>query len=43
MYGLIWLLGLRDKVEAEDILMLITAAICHDLDHPGYSNQYQVC
>lgn len=25
-----------------DILILMTAAICHDLDHPGYNNTY-VC
>ena len=25
-----------------DILILITSAICHDLDHPGYNNAYQV-
>lgn len=23
-----------------DILVLMTAAICHDLDHPGYNNTY---
>lgn len=23
-----------------DILILMTAAICHDLDHPGYNNTY---
>ena len=42
MYGLIWLIGLQEKMELEDIFILITAAICHDLDHPGYNNQYQV-
>lgn len=25
-----------------DILILMTAAVCHDLDHPGYNNTY-VC
>ena len=42
MYGLIWLIELPDKMEPEDIFTLLAAAICHDLDHPGYNNQYQV-
>uniref|UniRef100_A0A8C7GAR4 Phosphodiesterase n=1 Tax=Oncorhynchus kisutch TaxID=8019 RepID=A0A8C7GAR4_ONCKI len=25
-----------------DILILMTAAVCHDLDHPGYNNMYQI-
>ncbi|CAB1329101.1 unnamed protein product [Coregonus sp. 'balchen'] len=25
-----------------DILILMTAAVCHDLQHPGYNNTYQI-
>ena len=42
MYGLIWLIGLQDKLDIEDIMVLLVSAICHDLDHPGYNNLYQV-
>ena len=42
MYGLIWIVDLASKVDSIDILALIFAAICHDLDHPGYNNAYQV-
>lgn len=42
MYGLCCLIDLPSKLESLDILTLITSAICHDLDHPGYNNAYQV-
>lgn len=42
MYGLIWLMGLNKILEKVDLLILLTSAICHDLDHPGYNNAYQV-
>ena len=42
MYGLIWIVDLPSTVDSIDILALIFAAICHDLDHPGYNNAYQV-
>ncbi|XP_070183681.1 high affinity cGMP-specific 3',5'-cyclic phosphodiesterase 9A-like [Littorina saxatilis] len=42
MYGLIWLIDLPSKLEPLDVLTLLTAAICHDLDHPGYNNAYQI-
>jgi len=42
MYGLIWLIGLQSILDDEEILILLVAAICHDLDHPGYNNMYQV-
>ena len=32
----------RSLLDYIDILILITSAICHDLDHPGYNNAYQV-
>ena len=31
---------IQEKFSQMDILVLMTAAICHDLDHPGYNNTY---
>ncbi|XP_046328914.1 high affinity cGMP-specific 3',5'-cyclic phosphodiesterase 9A-like isoform X5 [Haliotis rufescens] len=42
MYGLTWLIDLPSMLDDVDILTLITSAICHDLDHPGYNNAYQI-
>ncbi|XP_032362733.1 high affinity cGMP-specific 3',5'-cyclic phosphodiesterase 9A [Etheostoma spectabile] len=42
MYGLIWLSDLGSKVARIDLLILLTSALCHDLDHPGYNNVYQI-
>lgn len=42
MYGLIWLTQMPSKVQDCDILVMLTSALCHDLDHPGYNNAYQV-
>ncbi|XP_064610450.1 high affinity cGMP-specific 3',5'-cyclic phosphodiesterase 9A-like isoform X1 [Liolophura sinensis] len=42
MYGLTWLINLPSYMEDIDILILIVSAICHDLDHPGYNNAYQI-
>uniref|UniRef100_A0A3B3TTT8 High affinity cGMP-specific 3',5'-cyclic phosphodiesterase 9A n=1 Tax=Poecilia latipinna TaxID=48699 RepID=A0A3B3TTT8_9TELE len=42
MYGLIWLTDLRNKLEDIDLLIMMTSAVCHDLDHTGYNNAYQV-
>ncbi|XP_072435956.1 high affinity cGMP-specific 3',5'-cyclic phosphodiesterase 9A isoform X4 [Chiloscyllium punctatum] len=42
MYGLIWLTDLQNKMDDIDILTMLTSAICHDLDHPGYNNAYQI-
>lgn len=42
MYGVIHFCNLREKMTQLDILELMTAAICHDLDHPGYNNTYQI-
>jgi len=42
MYGLIWLTDLQNKLDDVDILILMVSAICHDLDHPGYNNAYQI-
>lgn len=29
---------LQEKFTQVDILILMTAAVCHDLDHPGFNN-----
>nr|XP_040143012.1 high affinity cGMP-specific 3',5'-cyclic phosphodiesterase 9A isoform X1 [Ictidomys tridecemlineatus] len=42
MYSMIWLCGLQEKFSQVDIMVLMTAAVCHDLDHPGYNNTYQI-
>ncbi|XP_077436589.1 high affinity cGMP-specific 3',5'-cyclic phosphodiesterase 9A isoform X3 [Vanacampus margaritifer] len=42
MYGLIWLTDLRSKMDSIDLLIMLTSAICHDLDHTGYNNAYQI-
>ncbi|XP_070561669.1 high affinity cGMP-specific 3',5'-cyclic phosphodiesterase 9A-like isoform X2 [Ptychodera flava] len=42
MYGMAWLANLCDRLGPLDTMSLITSAICHDLDHPGYNNAYQV-
>ena len=40
MYGLVHLCQLWSKLTLEDIGIMLTACICHDLDHPGYNNAY---
>ncbi|XP_072305287.1 high affinity cGMP-specific 3',5'-cyclic phosphodiesterase 9A-like isoform X2 [Eucyclogobius newberryi] len=42
MYGLIWLTDLRTKLGRTELLIMLTSALCHDLDHPGYNNVYQI-
>ncbi|XP_068447018.1 high affinity cGMP-specific 3',5'-cyclic phosphodiesterase 9A-like isoform X1 [Clinocottus analis] len=42
MYGLIWLTDLRSKISRIDLLIMLTSALCHDLDHPGYNNSFQI-
>ncbi|XP_042619253.1 high affinity cGMP-specific 3',5'-cyclic phosphodiesterase 9A-like isoform X2 [Cyprinus carpio] len=42
MYSMIYLCNLQEKFTQVDILILMTAAVCHDLDHPGYNNTYQI-
>ncbi|XP_062258428.1 high affinity cGMP-specific 3',5'-cyclic phosphodiesterase 9A isoform X2 [Platichthys flesus] len=42
MYSMICLGSLQEKFTQVDILILMTAAVCHDLDHPGFNNTYQV-
>ncbi|KAM6985600.1 high affinity cGMP-specific 3',5'-cyclic phosphodiesterase 9A [Aplochiton taeniatus] len=42
MYGLIWLTDLKSKIDTIDLLTMLTSAVCHDLDHTGYNNAYQI-
>uniref|UniRef100_A0A3P9GYU0 Phosphodiesterase n=1 Tax=Oryzias latipes TaxID=8090 RepID=A0A3P9GYU0_ORYLA len=42
MYGLIWLTDLRSKMDSINLLIMLTSAVCHDLDHTGYNNAYQI-
>ncbi|KAI3378701.1 hypothetical protein SNEBB_005626 [Seison nebaliae] len=42
MYGMIHQLNLIDVLSTLDQAILLTAAICHDLDHPGFNNAYQI-
>ncbi|XP_068098502.1 high affinity cGMP-specific 3',5'-cyclic phosphodiesterase 9A-like [Hyperolius riggenbachi] len=42
MYGMIHLCGLKEQVSLLELGVLMTAAVCHDLDHPGYNNTYQI-
>ncbi|XP_031414354.1 high affinity cGMP-specific 3',5'-cyclic phosphodiesterase 9A-like [Clupea harengus] len=42
MYGLICLTDLKNKIESIDLLIMLTSAVCHDLDHTGYNNAYQI-
>lgn len=30
----------QERFTQMDVLILMTAAVCHDLDHPGYNNTY---
>uniref|UniRef100_A0ACB8FHP1 High affinity cAMP-specific and IBMX-insensitive 3',5'-cyclic phosphodiesterase 9A n=1 Tax=Sphaerodactylus townsendi TaxID=933632 RepID=A0ACB8FHP1_9SAUR len=42
MYSMVSLCSLQVKLSQVDILILMTASVCHDLDHPGYNNTYQI-
>ncbi|XP_069750580.1 high affinity cGMP-specific 3',5'-cyclic phosphodiesterase 9A-like isoform X1 [Narcine bancroftii] len=42
MYGMIHLCELQERLTPTDLVILMTGAICHDLDHPGYNNAYQI-
>lgn len=42
MYGLLHLLKLTDVFTTEELFCLLTATLCHDMDHPGYSNSYLI-
>ncbi|XP_071988064.1 high affinity cGMP-specific 3',5'-cyclic phosphodiesterase 9A-like isoform X1 [Engystomops pustulosus] len=42
MYSVIHLCHLQDLLSPQDIISLMIAALCHDVDHPGLNNNYQV-
>ncbi|EDO40948.1 predicted protein, partial [Nematostella vectensis] len=42
MYGIIHLCNLKQLISSFDILILMTACVCHALDHPGYNNTNQI-
>jgi len=42
MYVLIHSCKLYKHLSKKDLCVLITACICHDLDHPGFNNTYQI-
>lgn len=42
MYAISWCVDLSSKIGDLEILILLTSCICHDLDHPGYNNIYQI-
>lgn len=42
MYAISWCVDLSSKLGDLEILILLTSCICHDLDHPGYNNIYQI-
>ncbi|KAK0176535.1 hypothetical protein PV328_000660 [Microctonus aethiopoides] len=42
MYAIAWAVNLPEKIGDLEVLVLIISCICHDLDHPGYNNIYQI-
>ncbi|XP_054270943.1 high affinity cGMP-specific 3',5'-cyclic phosphodiesterase 9A isoform X2 [Macrosteles quadrilineatus] len=42
MYAMACKVDLPSKIGDLETLILITSCICHDLDHPGYNNIYQI-
>ncbi|XP_037086210.1 high affinity cGMP-specific 3',5'-cyclic phosphodiesterase 9A-like [Pollicipes pollicipes] len=42
MYSMVWACDLMSRTEPLDVFILLIACICHDLDHPGYNNIYQI-
>ncbi|KAK3908362.1 High affinity cGMP-specific 3',5'-cyclic phosphodiesterase 9A, partial [Frankliniella fusca] len=42
MYAMASSVDIPSKVGDLETLILITSSICHDLDHPGYNNIYQI-
>ncbi|KAJ3297125.1 High affinity cAMP-specific and IBMX-insensitive 3',5'-cyclic phosphodiesterase 9A [Borealophlyctis nickersoniae] len=42
MYGLLHVTGVHEKLTPLEKLVLLTACIGHDLDHPGFNNAYQI-
>ncbi|XP_043249700.1 cAMP-specific 3',5'-cyclic phosphodiesterase 4D [Colletes gigas] len=42
MYAIIWAANLPSRIGDLEVFILIVSCICHDLDHPGYNNIYQI-
>ncbi|XP_017882584.1 cAMP-specific 3',5'-cyclic phosphodiesterase 4D [Ceratina calcarata] len=42
MYAICWAVDLPSRISDLEVLILIVSCICHDLDHPGYNNIYQI-
>ena len=42
IFALIYVLDLRQFLEEFDLMVLLTSAICHDINHPGLTNTFQV-
>ncbi|XP_064102147.1 high affinity cGMP-specific 3',5'-cyclic phosphodiesterase 9A-like isoform X1 [Macrobrachium nipponense] len=42
MYGMVCKCDLQKRLGDLDVLILITSCVCHDLDHPGFNNIYQI-
>ncbi|ODN06139.1 High affinity cGMP-specific 3',5'-cyclic phosphodiesterase 9A [Orchesella cincta] len=42
MFGMARTVNLAERIGDLETLILLTSCICHDLDHPGYNNIYQI-
>lgn len=42
MYAISWQCDLVNRLGHLELLILLVSCICHDLDHPGYNNIYQI-
>ncbi|XP_015173771.1 PREDICTED: uncharacterized protein LOC107065017 [Polistes dominula] len=42
MYAIAWAVDLPSRIGYLQVFILIVSCICHDLDHPGYNNIYQI-
>ncbi|KAL7017016.1 hypothetical protein ACKWTF_010227 [Chironomus riparius] len=42
MYAITWQTNLMSRLGDMDCFILLVSCICHDLDHPGYNNVYQI-
>jgi len=40
-YSIVCKLNLKKKLSADDAGILLTSAVCHDVDHPGLNNTFQ--
>lgn len=42
MYAITQQANLIESLGELEVLILLVSCICHDLDHPGYNNIYQI-